>query len=105
MDDQDHIFIRALRAALPTTFSRQVVARHLRGIYTVSTLANLDSIGAGPPKERIGRSVMYEKETFLLWLESRFIKENENPRLKRRKKSTGRASLLLEALERHKKMG
>lgn len=64
--------ITALRQALPTTFSRQVAARHLAGIYTVSTLANIDSRKEGPPMERIGRCVIYERDTFLDWLESRF---------------------------------
>lgn len=67
----NHI-IEALRKNLPTTFSRQVIAQHLSGIYSVSTLANLDSRKEGPPCERIGRCVMYERESFLVWLESRF---------------------------------
>lgn len=64
--------IEALHRELPTTFSRQEVSKHLAGIYSVRTLANLDCLKQGPPCERIGRCVMYERESFLVWLESRF---------------------------------
>lgn len=67
--------IESLRTQLPSTFSRQVAAAHLAGIYTAGTLANLDWKKVGPPRERIGRCVMYERDSFLEWLESRFKEE------------------------------
>lgn len=64
-------FMEALRQALPATFSRQVAAEHLKGIYSAAGLANLDCAGKGPGGIRLGRIVAYEKESFLAWLEGR----------------------------------
>lgn len=41
-------FIEALRQTLPPTFSRQVAAANLAGIYSAGRLSNLDSKGEGP---------------------------------------------------------
>lgn len=41
-------FIEALRQALPPTFSRQVAAEALKGIYSAGRLCTLDSMGKGP---------------------------------------------------------
>ena len=64
-------FIEALRQTLPPTFSRQVAAANLAGIYSAGRRSNLDSKGEGPGGVRLGRCVAYEKESFLRWLESR----------------------------------
>ena len=65
------VFIEALRQTLPATFSRQVAADAIKGIYSAGRLATLDSKGEGPGGVRIGRCVGYERETFLRWLEGR----------------------------------
>jgi hypothetical protein len=35
------------------------------------TLANLDSLKQGPPKFRLGKDVLYERDSFLEWLMGR----------------------------------
>lgn len=47
-------FIEALRQALPPTFSRQVAAEALKGIYSAGRLCTLDSMGKGPGGVRLG---------------------------------------------------
>lgn len=52
-----NVFVEALRNTLPPTFSRQVAAEALKGIYSAGRLATLDSKGEGPGGVRIGRCV------------------------------------------------
>ena len=66
-----NVFVEALRNTLPPTFSRQVAAEALKGIYSAGRLATLDSKGEGPGGVRIGRCVGSERETYLRWLEGR----------------------------------
>ncbi len=65
------IFIDTLRNTLPPTFSRAVAAEHLKGILSKQTLANIDSRGEGAPSVFVGRTVCYERESFLAWLNQR----------------------------------
>ncbi|GAB7492704.1 hypothetical protein Bwad001_14280 [Bilophila wadsworthia] len=74
-------FIEALRQALPPTFSRQVAAEALKGIYSAGRLCTLDSMGKGPGGVRLGRCVAYERESFLSWLEGRINTPSGNKRL------------------------
>lgn len=74
-------FIEALRQTLPPTFSRQVAAANLAGIYSAGRLANLDSKGEGPGGVRLGRCVAYERESFLAWLEGRIDTASGHKRL------------------------
>ena len=74
-------FIEALRQTLPPTFSRQVAAANLAGIYSAGRLANLDSKGEGPGGVRFGRVVCYTRENFLSWVERRINTPSSNKRL------------------------
>ena len=66
-------FINSLRNSLPAVFTREEAAKQLGGLLCAKTLANMDAHGTGPMvKQRIGKKVAYERETFLAWLESRF---------------------------------
>lgn len=64
-------FIDRLRSKLPPTFTRKYIYERLGGYLTPGTLANLDSSGEGPGGIRAGKVVLYERETFLKWLERR----------------------------------
>ena len=65
--------LSSLRDSLPAIFSREEAARQLGGLLSAKTLANYDAQRLGPRlKQRIGKKVAYERETFLAWLESRF---------------------------------
>lgn len=75
-------FIEALRQSLPPTFSRQVAADALKGIYSAGRLATLDSRGEGPGGLRLGRVVGYERESFLAWLAGRIDTDAGRRRLR-----------------------
>lgn len=70
---KEHPLITSLRESLPAVFTLDVAAKHLGGLLTAKTLANYDARGVGPcVKERIGKKVVYERDNFLSWIESRF---------------------------------
>ena len=73
----NNVFIENLRQSLPPTFSRRVAAENLKGLLSAGSLANIDSSGKGPCSFRLGRTVGYEKESFLSWLENRMM-EGQN---------------------------
>jgi hypothetical protein len=58
---------------LPPIISRDHVEELLGGVISSKTLANLDSLGEGPKRMRMGRKVVYLTEDLLDWLESRTI--------------------------------
>jgi len=60
-----------LLKALPPAFSRQKVEEYLPGVIKAKTLANLESLGQGPPCFKSGRHVSYVREDFLNWLANR----------------------------------
>ena len=57
----------------PSSFvARCEVARFTGGIVNPRTLANLDSLGKGPPgRVRIGRKIAYNTKLFTEWLTKR----------------------------------
>ena len=65
--------IANLRQTLPPTFTRQYVVKQLGGLVSVGGLANIESEKKekGPCGVRCGKYIIYEKETFLKWLEDR----------------------------------
>lgn len=61
---------------LATKWRSGLVARKDVGIFTgglisPKTQANLDSLGQGPERIRIGRQVAYPVDAYVKWLESR----------------------------------
>ena len=58
---------------LPPMISRDHVEKLLGGVISSKTLANLDSLGEGPKRMRVGRKVVYLTEDLLDWLESRTV--------------------------------
>ena len=56
---------------LPPMISRDHVEELLGGVISSKTLANLDSLGEGPKRMRVGRKVAYLTEDLLEWLELR----------------------------------
>ncbi len=66
----DHI-IESLRLSLPPVFNRRRAQELLGHIISARTLANLDSLKKGPPKMYLSKSVVYERDSFLNWLEPR----------------------------------
>ena len=60
---------RALAPTLPMVFARTAVPRLMPGVISAGHLANLNSQKRGPDYVRVGKQVLYEKESFLQWLE------------------------------------
>lgn len=60
-----------LAKRLPPLIARDQVERLLGGVISGKRLANLDSLGLGPKRIRIGRKVAYKTDDVLAWLETR----------------------------------
>ena len=65
-------FFEQLSTELPVFFTRREICAKLGGLIAPGTLANLDSIGQGcPGKKMVGGKIIYPRNEFLRWLESR----------------------------------
>ena len=51
--------------------AREEVGTFSGGVLNCRTMANLDSLGKGPERIRIGRKVVYEVGALIEWLENR----------------------------------
>ncbi|SMF28528.1 hypothetical protein [Desulfovibrio gilichinskyi] len=60
-----------LAEKLPPIISRSHVERFLGGIISSKSLANLDSLGEGPPRVKVSGRVAYRTEELLSWLSAR----------------------------------
>ncbi len=60
-----------LEHTLPPVISRSEAYRLLGGLISVGRLANLDSLGKGPPRITLGRKVGYLRSPFIAWMRSR----------------------------------
>lgn len=67
-----------LRDSLPPLIPRSEVHRLLGGLYSAKYLANLNSMGEGPPFSKIGRKVVYRREDLIDWLEEKAKKGEEH---------------------------
>ena len=56
---------------MPCILTRKDIPRYLGSYISIRYLANLDSEKKGPIRYKIGRKVVYKKEDFIAWLESR----------------------------------
>jgi hypothetical protein len=61
----------ALRRELPPVFTRKLASRLTGGYLSVGGFANLDCRNEGPGGVRVKKTILYEKEAFLEWLERR----------------------------------
>lgn len=70
----DHkVELSKLIPKLPPLISRDHVEELLGGVISAKTLANLDSLGKGPKRMRVGRKVVYLTGDLLEWLETRTV--------------------------------
>ena len=67
----NNIDLKKLANDLPPVISRDHVEELLGGIISSKRLANLDSLGEGPKRIRVGRKVAYITEDLLEWLSLR----------------------------------
>ena len=68
---QNDLNLSELNSKLPPIISRDHVEELLGGIISSKRLANLDSLGEGPKRMRVGRKIAYLTEDLLEWIESR----------------------------------
>lgn len=69
-----HPALLQLRENLPVFLTRKQVAEYFQDFISVKYLANLDSQQKGPKAYRFGgRKVIYDRDEFLEWLDSRLI--------------------------------
>jgi hypothetical protein len=73
---KDKVDFTDLARELPPLISRDHVEEILGGVISSKSLANLDSLGEGPKRMRVGRKVVYRTVDFLEWLSSRTINLN-----------------------------
>ena len=67
-----------LRKSLPPLIPRSKVAELLGGLYSAKYLANLNSMGEGPPFIKIGRKVVYRRDDLVDWLEEKAKRGEEH---------------------------
>lgn len=60
-----------LAETLPQILTRKDIGKFFGSLISPRYLANLDSSKKGPKKARIGHKVVYQREDFLEWLNSR----------------------------------
>lgn len=65
-----------LKTWVPPRFGRGEVDRLFPGIVSKQTLQNLASTGEGPPSVRIRGRVVYERGSFLAWLDNQRREKN-----------------------------
>jgi hypothetical protein len=58
-------------SSLPLFMTRKDISIFFGSLYSVNYLAKLDSKKQGPPKQRIGKKIVYKREEFVRWLETR----------------------------------
>jgi hypothetical protein len=68
---EKQLSLENLAKSLPPLIARDHVERLLGGVISAKRLANLDCLGVGPKRIRIGRKVAYKTEDLLAWLEER----------------------------------
>ena len=68
---EKQLCLENLAKRLPPLIARDHVERLLGGVISAKRLANLDCLGVGPKRIRIGRKVAYKTEDLLAWLEER----------------------------------
>ena len=60
-----------LAKTLPPLIPRSGVSKLLPDLVSPKYLANLNALGEGPEYIKIGRKVVYPREAFIKWLETR----------------------------------
>jgi hypothetical protein len=70
---KEKVELAELGRNLPPMISRDHVEKILGGVISSKTLANLDSLGEGPKRMRVGRKVVYLTKDLLDWLEQRTV--------------------------------
>ncbi|MBV5327165.1 MAG: hypothetical protein JZU65_05925 [Chlorobium sp.] len=60
--------LSGLMANLPPIVARNKIEHYLPGLFSRRYMQNLDSLGVGPKKFKIGAKVVYQREDLLAWL-------------------------------------
>jgi len=68
--------LKQLADSLPPIIARDHIEQLLGGVISSKYLANLDSLGTGPARMRIGRKIAYRTDSLLEWLGNRTVNLN-----------------------------
>ena len=60
--------LSALLATLPPFVARNKIEAYLPGLFSRRYMQNLDSLGLGPKRFKIGAKVVYQRDDLLAWL-------------------------------------
>ncbi len=64
-------FFEALVRDLPSLLTRKDMGKYFGTLISPNYLANLDSLGKGPRRARIGQKVVYKRDDMIEWLRRR----------------------------------
>lgn len=64
-------FFEAIVRELPSLLTRKDMGKYFGSLISPNYLANLDSLGKGPRRTRIGQKVVYTRDDIIEWLQKR----------------------------------
>lgn len=64
-------FFETLVRELPSLLTRKDMGKYFGSLISPRYLANLDCLGKGPRRTRIGQKVVYRREDVVEWLQAR----------------------------------
>ena len=70
-------FIEYLRKHLPLAFTRKTICALLGKSFSPGGLANMTCYGKGPEGVKIGKTIVYQREVFLEWLQKKIEDGNK----------------------------
>ena len=88
LTETEHEFIQAFIESLPPYIARKQIEKCLGGVIANQSLSNADATGDGPEiAYKVGRNVVYNTETLLVWIARRYGVEKIHKIQKRLKKA------------------
>lgn len=81
-------FVQTFMESLPTYIARKQIEKCLGGVIANQSLSNADNAGEGPEiAYKVGRNIVYNTETLLVWIAKRYGVEKIHKMQKRLKKT------------------
>ena len=88
LTETEHEFVQAFIESLPPYIARKQIEKCLGGVIANQSLSNADATGDGPEiAYKVGRNVVYNTETLLVWIARRYGVEKIHKIQKRLKKA------------------
>ena len=88
LTETEHEFVQAFIESLPPYIARKQIGKCLGGVIANQSLSNADTAGEGPEiAYKVGRNIVYNTETLLVWIAKRYGVEKIHKMQKRLKKA------------------